>query len=77
MHTNLEEAVGKDIYKEHLNSIEEMDDWDKLMLQWKGIEGYKELLEEREKRKFRRVAIPVIAVAVTIVMALVIIMLLL
>lgn len=61
---NLQEAVGEDLYKQNKKQIEAMSDWDKVMLEFLGLDGYKQLLEMREKRKSRRLLAVVASVAI-------------
>lgn len=43
---------------------EAMSEWDKVMLEFLGIDGYEQLLEMREKRKSRRLLAVVASVAI-------------
>lgn len=43
---------------------EAMSDWDKVMLEFLGLDGYKQLLEMREKRKSRRLLAVAASVAI-------------
>lgn len=61
MNSGLEEAVGANIYRENKETIDEMDEWDKCMLELLGLDGYKKLLDERDKRDMRRILIPIIS----------------
>lgn len=52
---------------QHIAEIEEMNDWDKLMLQCLGRDGYAELLKAREKRKAKRFLVSIGATTLGII----------